>query len=583
MAQLILTDAASLSWDISVDDTALLTATAGVGDVRTLPNTILSNGTNGVNYQLTFVQDGTGGREISFQNDYSVIGKFNKAPNARTIITFIVQGGKADVVLSSLIDDNIGERDFVASGAISAGVVVGLRSDGKVEIITDDIVSEDFGTPVEFDTGLIDQDDWLASVYDNVNNNIIIAYADGAEGNKGYCVIGKVSGSSISFGTRVQFSNTLVDYISITFDSFNDRVVIAYFDDTNNFGKAIVGTVSGTSISFGTAVTFESAVISHTAITFDSSNNKVVIAYTDNGNSNFGTAIIGTVSDTAISFGTAVVYQSSNSAHNSIVFDTINNKVVVAYGDSSTGWKGFAKVGTVSGTSISFGSISEFENSESQYMAIVFDDFNEKVVIAYQDNGTSNQGAVIVGTVSGTSISFGTKVVFNTGATFYNQIAFDSLNNKILITYRDGGNSNFGTFILGTVSGTSISFDTETVYYSNAIFYESPIVFDISNGKAVISYAKSDDTYDGESFVYSPEIIITNVLTTIGIASEAISDTNTGTITVIAGTNDQQSGLTPGVLYYVQYDGVITATPDDGFDSVELGFAVSATEILLKN
>ena len=35
---------------------------------------------------------------------------------------------------------------------------------------------------------------------------------------------------------------------------------------------------------------------------------------------------------------------------------------------------------------------------------------------------------------------------------------------RVFIAYRDGGNSNQGTAIIGTVSGTSISFGSETVF-----------------------------------------------------------------------------------------------------------------------
>ena len=77
-----------------------------------------------------------------------------------------------------------------------------------------------------------------------------------------------------------------------------------------NYGTAIVGTVSGTSISFGTAVVFESAAVAYTATVFDSSSNKIVIGYRDGGNSDQATAIVGTVSGTSISFGTAVVFEA---------------------------------------------------------------------------------------------------------------------------------------------------------------------------------------------------------------------------------------------------------------------------------
>ena len=42
-----------------------------------------------------------------------------------------------------------------------------------------------------------------------------------------------------------------------------------------------------------------------------------------------------------------------------------------------------------------------------------FDSSNNKVVISYKDNGDSGKGKAVVGTVSGTSISFGTPTTFH--------------------------------------------------------------------------------------------------------------------------------------------------------------------------
>ena len=63
--------------------------------------------------------------------------------------------------------------------------------------------------------------------------------------------------------------------------------------------------------SFGSEVVFESANLHNTTIVFDSSNNKVVIFYADAGNSDYGTSVVGTVSGTSISFGTPVVFNSA--------------------------------------------------------------------------------------------------------------------------------------------------------------------------------------------------------------------------------------------------------------------------------
>jgi hypothetical protein len=260
---------------------------------------------------------------------------------------------------------------------------------------------------------------------------------------------------------------------------------------------AIVGTVSGTSISFGTAVVFESANSSYISTTFDSSNNKVVIAYRDEGNSGFGTAIVGTVSGTSISFGTAVVFESAGSYYISATFDSFNSKVVIAYRDAGNLGYGTAIVGTVSGTSISFGTAVVFESASSSYISTAFDSLNNKVVIAYSDEGNSSFGTAIVGTVSGTSISFGTAVVFESASSVYISTTFDSSNNKVGIAYRDADNSSFGTSTVFQLEGTTATNNT------------------------------------------------------IGIANSTVADTASVNIDVLAGVNASQTGLTIGDTYYV--------------------------------
>jgi hypothetical protein len=104
LTQAVLTDASTISWNIGTDPIALLTATSGVGNTRTIPNTVIDNGADGNNYQLTFVQDGTGGRNITFGSNFNVVGQFDLAPNRRTLVTMVVQGTEADVILSPVID-----------------------------------------------------------------------------------------------------------------------------------------------------------------------------------------------------------------------------------------------------------------------------------------------------------------------------------------------------------------------------------------------------------------------------------------------------------------------------------------------
>ena len=203
---------------------------------------------------------------------------------------------------------------------------------------------------------------------------------------------------------------------------------------------SVVAQTETTGPGVGSEVVFESNSTSDLAATFDPTNNKVVIAY--RGTSNYGTAIVGTVSGNSISFGTPTVFESATADYISATFDSTNQKVVIAYVDSGNSNYGTVVVGTVSGTSISFGSPVVFASANvSNYISATFDSTNEKVVISYTDNSNSNRGTSIVGTVSGTSISFGSAVVFNSTATYSIASAFDSANGKIVIVYQDNGNS----------------------------------------------------------------------------------------------------------------------------------------------
>ena len=285
------------------------------------------------------------------------------------------------------------------------------------------------------------------------NGATVVINTDGTVG-----IVTQTGSATPSVGSESVFvsSSVVINRDATIYDPDTGKIVTAYRSGSNNYGYAVVGTVSGTSISFGTPVEFGDVSIEEMSVVYDTTNNKVVIVYRDNGNSQYGTAIVGTVSGTSISFGSSVVFNSAETDASSATFDSTNGKVVVAYQDKGNSFYGTARVGTVSGTSISFGSEVVFESAYSRFFSTIFDSTNGKVVIAYQDYGNSSRGTAIVGTVSGTSISFGSAVVFNSGGTTVEIAAtYDSTNQKVVIVYSDSSNSDYGTAIVGTVSGTS--------------------------------------------------------------------------------------------------------------------------------
>ena len=517
----------------------------------------------------------------------SGVGTFNNPITVAGIAT--INGGGLDVtgVITATSYSGDGSSlsgvspsvSGIASGTLANGQTVILQSDGTLAGVA--------STAPNFNITAFQSSNAVRHV--NVayvgSNKVVIAFEDQPSGSRGAAVVGTISGSSISFGSVVEFDSSYSYNTGIVYDSDNDRVVIVYRDSGNsNYSTAIVGTVSGTSISFGSPVVFGGNTYTNVPIraVFDSSNNKVVVVYQDANNSNYGTARVGTVSGTSISFGSPVVFESAAVGNwISAAFDSTNNKVVIAYDDGGNSNYGTAIVGTVSGTSISFGTAVVFESAFIYFHHMTFDSTNDKVIIAYRDDGNSNYGTAIVGTVSGTSISFGSPTVFESGRADDISVAYDSTNDKVVISYKDNPNDGYGTVIRGTVSGTSISFDTPHVFHSDSTEWTS-IAYDSDNSKLVVAYRDNENDRGEATVIDSTTLISTNLTSSnfLGFSNAAYADGQTATIQIAGAVDDAQSGLTTASVHYVQNDGTLSTTA--GTPSVEAGLALSATEIAIK-
>ena len=442
---------------------------------------------------------------------------------------------------------------FVATGTIGNGVTVGLNSDGTVSSIG--LAS---GSMVEFSSNQVR---YVASAYDSTNDKIVVAYRETAAGpDVGMAVVGTVSGTSISFGTPVQFEAGQTNYIDIVFDPDTSKVIIAYEDDTNSsYGAAIVGTVSGTSISFGTAVVFSSFNTRYTSIIYDTNADRVAIAFTKYDGFQQGWGIAGQVSGTSVSFGSAVRFDTDNSSFTvemiDLTFDSTNNKVINIYKGNNNRFQGV--IGTISGTAISWGTPVDVNTStDNRFPSGSFDTNAGKIFIAYKDNAT-NYVLGVVGTVSGTSISFGTAVTLaSVGVNGEVSAAYnpDTQNHKVI----------YGSLVspfeirqfTATVSGTSVSASGERAVTSDqGQVYQSGLTYD-TNTNQFVSASRTTSSEVGGGLVYVSPAGASNT-DFIGITDAAISDTASGSVTIKGGISTNVTGLTPNQNYYVQSDGTL--------------------------
>ena len=482
--------------------------------------------------------------------------------------------------------DSVAERIVIAyndqTDSDHGKAVVAINDvGGKVKAVTGSNAGG--GTPVVFESAATV---YTAVAYDVNAGKIVIAYTDNGNANTPTAVVGTVNASdnSITFGTPVVIeSGVNSGYVAATYDSDSQKIVIAYSDaNVSSKGRAIVGTVSGTSISFGTAVQFEAGSTSYISIAYDTGAQRFVIAYRDQGNSGYGTAIVGSVSGTTPVFsGSATVFESASTYDIAIVFDANAGKLLIAYRDQGNSNYGTAIVATPSLYSISFGSAAVFESALSQYMSAGYDSDAQKVVISYRDGGNSDYGTSVVATVSGTSVSFGTPVVFETAQIGAGETAtvYDTNAQKTLVAYQDNGNSGYGTAVFGTVSGTSISFDTPIVFESGAATYIRG-AYDSSANKVVISYRDEGNSNYGTAVVFGAASTNLTSENYIGITDQAYTDGQDATVAVVGCIDRNQTSLTAGQQYFIQNDGTLSTTA--GSPSVLAGTAISATELVVK-
>lgn len=338
------------------------------------------------------------------------------------------------------------------------------------------------------------------------DTRFVVVYRDSTDGFNGNAKVGTISGTSIAYGTEVEFrpGGAVNDLAISKLDS--THVVVCYRDsgDTNN-GKAKIGIISGTSISFGAETEFQSGITDAISVA-DLTATKFVVVYRDNSDGLHGKANIGTVSGgTTISFGSETEFRAAaigGTVTNVDVASISTTQVVVVYQDDTDGDHGTAKVGTVSGTDIVFGVESEFLTANAgngNTMSVTTLD-STHIVVAYRNQDDSFRGKAKVGTVSGTTITFGTEAEFNGAIGGTNDIGTSACaisSAQFMIAYRDSTDSQHGNAKVGTVSGTDITFGVETTWNSGVTGVTQISLAKITSSLVTVVYQDDNDGKHG--------------------------------------------------------------------------------------
>jgi hypothetical protein len=237
-------------------------------------------------------------------------------------------------------------------------------------------------------------------------------------------------------------------------------------------------------------------------------------------------------------------------------------------------------VGTVSGTSITYGSeVSVTSNRWVPYSG-TYDASQQVVLVVYRDITDSNKSKVIAGSISDTSISFGSAVAYTPNQSVPISIAHHTASGKNIISFRDGSGTN-GKFTIATASGTTLTVGGETDFESGDT-QRMDSTYDSVNKKVIIAYRDDGNSNRTTAIAINPAFTDKNLTSTnfLGFSNAAYTDGQTATIQITGSVDDAQSGLTTAKKHYVQTDGTLSTTA--GSPSVEAGVAISATEIIVK-
>lgn len=478
-----------------------------------------------------------------------------------------------------------GEQTFTATGAITAGDLVALKSNGTVEAVQITAGPGEAGEPTQV-TGAGAINGEVSLTFDPDQNAYLFVYR--SQDNSGYLygVVGTSDGTTTSWGTPAVIYSGAINYVDSVYDPDNQKIVCVYNAATSDLRASAV-TINGSAKTFTTGS--GQAVIAGqnsgwTRICYDTVSNKTIIVFTNNSTASLDYAFGSWSGTTYTNSGNGTAYASTGSPNfmrvPDVAYDASQDKVVAVFANGDDGKDGYAIVGSVGASSITWGTAVEFDAndvSDGNLFVEYYPDAS-KTIIAYR---ISLAGYVNTITISGTTPSFGT--VTSTGNRSAQALSYDSDNGKIVEGYKKSGapDNDFLKIDVYSVSGTTVVVDetislTDEAYVGDDGGNKQGMIYDTDG---IYVYAYDDNTNSTASGIsYDVSVSTTNAADFIGISKDDISNAATGTILVNTGISEDQTGLTAQTGYYVTSAGGLSATAT-GYPFV--GYATSATNILI--
>ena len=357
---------------------------------------------------------------------------------------------------------------------------------GEVNTATSTVT---FGTPTLIEAN----DNRYASVTLLSSTVAIVSYendsASGTASDTGYSRVLTLNTAtkSITVGNAVDVGDGIdaagghnpISMIKLTSSTF----ALLYTNDGNISGGSVtdngtikIGTVSGSGVSatitYGSGQEFETADASNlwgSALSED----KIVISYSEDGAvADEGTVIVGTVSGNTVTFGTPVLFNTGGTATSHTAVQAISDsQFVVAYTDDDASDYAYAKVGTVSGTSITLSSSAYTLENGQDVRDITIDNLADDDFVVGFNGGSGDNSKVRLGKITGTGTS--ASIAFNTADNILTSLEADDSYvtkldaNSFVVAYIDDQSADEGESLVGTKDDINLLGTGGNTFWSN--------------------------------------------------------------------------------------------------------------------
>lgn len=284
------------------------------------------------------------------------------------------------------------------------------------------------------------------------NGDVVIVKSDGT--------VSVVTGIAQNIGTQFTSINENADYYHAGYDSTANRIILAWASQPNSYtGYVIAGSISNETITFGSAVNFTGNGIRDIRVVHDTSANKTILFHKLTNDSVRYTVI--SLSGSTITVDYQGIFTNDSTDWIEAIYDSSRNRAVLFYEYNNYGASVLVTTGS---SSLSFSNRSDYDTGTYHgTVNAVFDTTNNKIFVLY---GRSNALYVRMGTPNAglTSISWGSAQ--NVGSGNDAGMAYDPDNDILVIAYKDSSFSpNRGTIKTVSINANGVDLDVSSPTY----------------------------------------------------------------------------------------------------------------------